>query len=324
MSDKTLAELGENESLRRTIGRLASSSQVLVGPGDDAAVIALSESRFVVTTDSMIEDHDFKLAWSSGFDLGFKAVATNLADVAAMGAKPIALVVSMAVPSDTKISWLEDFADGLSAGLEQLAPGVSVVGGDLASSDKVFISVTAHGDLQGRAPVLRSGAKAGDLVAVAGSLGKAAAGLALLSFQGTAPEAFDDLVSFQLRPRPPLELGIIASQSGASSMLDVSDSLLKDASRIAANSEVCISLNSSDLLGFAAVLEQAALRINAEAMDWVLFGGEDHSLLATFPTANSVPKGFKVIGKVVEKSQHLVELDGVAIKPKGWDSVTAS
>lgn len=180
MSDKTLAELGESESLRRTIGRLTRSESTLVGPGDDAAVINLSANQFVVTTDSMVEDHDFKLNWSTGFDLGFKAVATNLADVAAMGAKPVALVVSLAVPKQTKISWLEDFADGLSQALTELAPDAAIVGGDLASSEKVFIAVTAHGDLQARQPILRSGAQIGDLVAVGGTLGKAAAGLALL------------------------------------------------------------------------------------------------------------------------------------------------
>lgn len=322
MSDKTLAELGESESLRRTIGRLVSSDAVLVGPGDDSAVVSLSENRFVVTTDSMIEDHDFRLDWSSGFDLGFKAVATNVADLAAMGAKPIALVVSLAVSKDTKISWLEAFADGLSQALVELAPTASVVGGDLASSDKAFIAVTAHGDLESKAPVLRSGAKPGDLVAVGGTLGKAAAGLALLRSGGSAKEAFDDLVSFQLRPRPPIELGPVAAESGATAMLDISDSLVKDASRIAEKSQVCISINSSDLIGFAAVLEQAALRLNAQAMDWVLFGGEDHGLLATFPNTNQVPKGFKVIGTVKPKNQDLVQLDGSAIEARGWDSIT--
>lgn len=322
MSDKTLAELGESESLRRTIGRLHTSPSALLGPGDDAAVVGLTESRFVVTTDSMIEGHDFRLDWSSGFDLGYKAVATNVADVAAMGAKPIAIVISLAVPKQTKISWLEDFADGLSAALKELAPDASVVGGDLAAAEKIFISVTAHGDLQGRAPVLRSGAKPGDQVAVGGTLGKAAAGLALLTFGGSAAEAFDDLVNFQLRPKPPIELGVIAADNGATSMLDISDSLVKDASRIAEKSNVSIAIRSSDLIGFAAVIEQAALRIASDPMQWVLYGGEDHSLLATFPKGSTAPKGFKVIGEVLEKTTDPVLLDGLPIEPKGWDSVT--
>ncbi|MEN9730947.1 MAG: hypothetical protein RL488_257, partial [Actinomycetota bacterium] len=138
----TVAELGENESLRRTVSRLAGSDYALVGSGDDSAVIKAKDGRFVVTTDTMIEGHDFRLDWSTGFDLGWKAVATNVSDVAAMGARPTSLVVAIAVPGSTPITFLEDFADGLKAACEALAPGCGVVGGDLAASEKVFVSVT--------------------------------------------------------------------------------------------------------------------------------------------------------------------------------------
>lgn len=322
MSDKTLAELGESESLRLTIGRLITSKNVLVGPGDDAAVVSAPDGRFVVTTDTMIEDHDFKLEWSTGFDLGFKAIATNVADIAAMGAKPTALVVAIALPKSTKISWLTDFADGLSLGIEMLCPGAAVVGGDLASSDKVFISVTAHGDLEERNPVLRSGAKPGDVLAVAGTLGKAAAGLALLKSKGSARNAFNDLVNIQLRPHPPLEMGPIAAAAGATAMLDISDSLAKDAMRIARSSDVSIIIERSSLLGFEAVLEQAAQRLKLEPIDWVLYGGEDHSLLATFPNDVEIPKGFKQIGRVIQAGEPKLWLDETSIGDSGWDSVT--
>jgi len=321
MQVKTLAELGEGESLRLTIGRLIVGDNVIVGPGDDAAVVSSPDGRFVVTTDTMIEDHDFKLEWSTGFDLGFKAIASNVSDVAAMGAKPTALVVAIALPSTTPITWLQDFADGLNAGLRELAPGASVVGGDLAMSEKVFISVSAHGDLEGREPVLRSGAKVGDVIAVAGTLGKAAAGLALLQRGDSSASAFDDLVGIQKRPMPPVSLGVEAAKSGATSMLDISDGLVKDASRIAKASQVSINLDKSALLGFEAVIEQAALRLEVSGMDWVLFGGEDHSLLATFPEGNEIPKGFKVIGRVVEQTEHLVMLDNSSIVIRGWDSI---
>ncbi|MFM1846301.1 MAG: hypothetical protein RIS19_774, partial [Actinomycetota bacterium] len=277
--NNTLANLGESESLSRTIGKLISGEYAIVGPGDEAAVVASSDGRFVVTTDTMIEGHDFKLEWSSGFDLGFKAIASNVADVAAMGAKPTALVVAIALPGHTQISWLEDFAAGLNAGLTQLAPGASVVGGDLASADQVFISVTAHGDLEGLEPVLRSGAKPGDILAVAGTLGKAAAGLALLESEiADAKNAFDEFVSIQLRPTPPIAAGVLANKAGATAMLDVSDGLAKDASRIAKASNVTVQIDKSALLGFEAVLELAALRLEVTPENWVLFGGEDHSL----------------------------------------------
>jgi thiamine-monophosphate kinase len=250
--ESTLANLGESESLKRTIGRLIQGKYTLVGPGDDAAVVSAPDSRYVVTTDTMIEDHDFRLDWSTGFDLGYKAIATNVSDVAAMGAKPTALVVAIALPGSTNISWLEAFADGLNAAIKELAPDAEVVGGDIASSEKVFISVTAHGDLEGRDPVLRSGAKPGDVLAVAGTLGRAAAGLALIESDTDAKSAYDDLVAIQLRPQPPIASGIAAALAGATSMLDISDGLARDAHRIAKASGVSIEINSRDLQGFEA------------------------------------------------------------------------
>jgi len=320
--NNTLANLGESESLRRTIGKLIQGEYAIVGPGDDAAVVSSPDGRFVVTTDTMIEGHDFKLEWSTGFDLGFKAIASNVADVAAMGAKPTALVVAIALPGDTQITWLEDFAAGLNAGLNQLAPGASVVGGDLARANQVFISVTAHGDLAGLEPVLRSGAKPGDIVAVAGTLGKAAAGLDLLQSEiADAKYAFDDLVSIQLRPIPPIPAGVLANKAGATAMLDVSDGLAKDASRIAKASEVTIQIDKSALLGFEAVLELAALRLEATPEKWVLFGGEDHALLATFPSNAVLPKEFKPIGRVLPFTGEYVLLDDIELQENGWDSI---
>jgi len=314
---ETVGELGENEALKRTVARLNQGDYTLVGSGDDAAVIKAVDGRFVVTTDTMIEGHDFRLDWSSGFDLGFKAVATNVSDVAAMGAKPTALVVAIAVPAETKISFLEDFADGLRAACQQLAPGCAVVGGDLAASDQVFISVTAHGDLEGREPILRSGADVGDIVAVAGTLGRAAAGLSLL-FSGDkdAIAAYDALVGVQLRPEPPVAAGIGVE---ATSMLDVSDGLARDAARIAKASGVAIRIKAQDLQGFEAMLDDVALRLGVSSRDWVLFGGEDHSLLATFAAGTQIPRAFKPIGVVSEGSG--VWLDEVELPESGWDSI---
>jgi thiamine-monophosphate kinase len=319
--ESTLANLGESESLRRTIGRLIQGEYTVVGPGDDAAVVRAPDGKFVVTTDTMIENHDFKLEWSTGFDLGYKAIATNVSDVAAMGARPTALVVAIALPSTTNISWLEAFADGLNVAITELAPGAEVVGGDIANSNLVFVSVTAHGDLDGREPVLRSGAKVGDVLAVAGTLGRAAAGLALLQSDTDAKSAFDDLVAVQLRPQPPVASGVAASLAGATSMLDISDGLARDAHRIAKASGVTLQINSKDLQGFEAGVEQAAMRLAVSASDWVRFGGEDHSLLATFPEGVVIPREFKPIGLVVEQTDHLVTLDGIELQQNGWDSI---
>jgi len=164
-----VVEIGELEALARTTRHFRQVPSTIVGPGDDAAVIAVSDSRFVVTTDSMVEGRDFRQDYSSGFDVGYKAASSNMADVVAMGAKPIALVVTLMVTQTTKISWLEDFAKGLQAALDELSPTAAIVGGDLALADQIVISVTAHGDLEGRSPILRSGAKVSDELAVAGT-----------------------------------------------------------------------------------------------------------------------------------------------------------
>jgi thiamine-monophosphate kinase len=321
VNDQTLAELGELESLRRTVLRLSPSVHAIVGSGDDSAVIVADQS-FVVSTDTLIENHDFKLDWSSSFDLGYKAVATNLADIAAMGAKPTALVVALVVPSSTKISWLEGFADGLDAACKQLAPGAGVVGGDLASGEQIVVSVTVHGSMEGRSPVLSSGAKAGDVVAVSGTLGKSSCGLALLqSGNKDLINSYDDWVSYHLRPEPPIQQGVEAAIAGATSMLDVSDGLSQDLIRICKASEVAIELSSKELQGFEAMLELPALGLGVEAKSWVLHGGEDHALVATFPKDAVLPKAFKAIG-VVTSGEAELYLDGVPLQAKGWDSIT--
>ena len=324
MNDLSLAQLGEIESLRRTVKRLKPGTLATVGSGDDAAVVSAKDS-FLVSTDTLVENHDFKLEWSTGFQLGYKSVASNLADIAAMGATPTVLVVAMVVPPSTKISWLEDFADGLQAACDQLAPGSAVVGGDLAAGEQVVIAVTVHGSLGDLTPVLRSGAKDGDVVAVSGSVGKAACGLALLqSGNSDLIRSYDDWVGAQLAPKPPIDQGVVANQAGATSMLDLSDGLGTDLMRICRASNVVIDISSKDLLGFEAMLELPAQSLGVDPRHWVLSGGEDHALVATFPADAQIPKSFKVIGKVSSFGEPELLLDGKTIEVAGWDSIRGS
>ncbi|GAA1991227.1 thiamine-phosphate kinase [Microbacterium pumilum] len=316
-SDPTVGELSEGAILRRILDRLGASS-ALVGPGDDAAVIAAPDGRVVATVDTLVHGPDFRLAWSTAFDLGWKAAAVNLADVAAMGARPTALLVALAMPDDTPVSFVEGIADGLRAACEALAPGCAVEGGDLTVSDTLTIAVTALGVLDGAAPVLRSGARPGDVLAVAGPLGHASRGLALLfdRFRDAAghpvvadlttlsPAERIDLEA-QLRPRPPLELGPIAAAAGATAMMDVSDGLVLDVSRLAAASDVSIWIDSP------ALGEDAA---------FALSGGEDHALLATFARPDVLPVGFHPIGRVEPAGEHAVLVDGhTHAGTGGWD-----
>jgi thiamine-monophosphate kinase len=310
----TLGELGEAAVLARIFPRLPGSSATILGPGDDAAVLRAPDGRFVVTTDTMIHGPDFRLAWSTPHDLGWKAAATNLADIAAMGAVPTALVVAVAAPADTDIVVLEGLADGLRDACERLAPGCGVVGGDLSSSATLMIAVTAFGDLQGRDAVLRSGARPGDLVAVSGALDLAARGLELLFERAVDDSGSPDTaraiavraefpaeVDAQLAPRPPLHDGPAAALAGATAMLDVSDGLAIDARRIAAASGVQLDIDSR-------MLESPTS----------LTGGEAHALLATFPSDAVLPGGFRVIGRVLAGEG--LSVDAVPYEARGgWD-----
>jgi thiamine-monophosphate kinase len=309
-ADETLGSVGEGGVLARIFPRLPAAASQLLGPGDDAAVVAAPDGRFVVTTDMMIHGPDFRLAWSSPEDLGWKAAASNLADVAAMGAVPTALVVALAAPKDTPVEFLERFADGLRAGCEAMAPGCGVVGGDLSTSETPTIAVTAFGDLEGRPPVTRAGARPGDTIAVSGPLGLAAEGLRLLFLHGVVdgtPDAaaaarlaaeHPAAIAAQLRPHPPIADGRAAALAGATAMIDLSDGLALDARRVARASGVAL-----DLAGVAGL---------------ELTGGEDHSLLATFPADAALPAGFRRLGTVRQGEGVLV--DGVPFDELGgWD-----
>jgi thiamine-monophosphate kinase len=289
---------------------LPPNERTLVGIGDDAAVLATPDGRVVATTDFLLEGRHFRRDWSSAADVGHKAAARSLADCAAMGAVPSALLVALAAPPGLPAAWARELAEGLAA--ECARVGASVIGGDTARADSVLLAVTGLGDLEGRDPVLRSGARPGDLVAVAGPLGHAAAGLALLEAGLTE----DPLVTAQLRPAPPYDAGPEAAALGATAMIDVSDGLLADLGHIARASRVLIDLDSAalepgDRLRHAARAVAASASHNPShrtthvpptaatgALTWVLTGGEDHALVAAFPPGTARPARWTVIGTV--------------------------
>lgn len=290
-----VADVSEDDLLARIFPHLPAGDRTLLGPGDDAAVLGAPDGRFVVSTDVLVEDRHFRLGWSSGEDVGWRAAMQNLADVAAMGARPTALVVSLVAPGDLPVAWVEGLARGLGEACRTV--GAGVVGGDLSGGGAVVVAVTVHGDLGGREPVLRSGARPGDVLALAGTVGRSAAGLALLD--AGRPEAGPDAVRVYRRPQPPLAAGPEAARAGATAMLDVSDGLLRDAARIAAASRVVLDLDDprSALADDLAALRGAAAALGADPVAWALGGGEDHGLLASFPPG-AVPAGFRVVGRV--------------------------
>jgi thiamine-monophosphate kinase len=297
----TVRVVGEFGVIGRVLAQAGSARAAQVGPGDDAAVLRTPDGRVVATTDVLVEGRHFRRDWSSAEDIGRKAAAANLADVAAMGGVATALLVGLACPSNTQTSWLEGVAAGLA---EECAPlGAAVVGGDLvaaaADSDSVVLSVTALGDLGGRAPVLRSGARPGDVVALAGRLGWSACGLAVLRRGFSSPIA---VVAAHRRPTPPYAAGPGAADAGATAMCDVSDGLLADVGHIAAASRVVIDLDRAALvracLEPASPLQQVGSALGVDPLVWVLTGGEDHALVATFPPRSPLPVGWTPIGEV--------------------------
>lgn len=296
MAGTTVGDLGEIAVVERILDAAGSTPGVPVGPGDDAAVLTCSDGRVVVTTDMLVEGRHFRCDWSDAADIGHKAAAENLADIAAMGAVPTALVVALALPAETEIAWVDGFLDGLLA--ESHRAGAALVGGDLVRGDSITIAVTAFGDLGGATAVLRSGARAGDVLAVCGSLGSAAAGLAVLSRGFRSPRA---LVDAHRRPMPDYAAGVRAAEAGAHALMDVSDGLLLDADRLARASGVAVDIDTAALPRDEAVVTTASA-YNLDPLTWILGGGDDHALLAAFPAKGDLPDGFTPIGKVMKGS----------------------
>lgn len=310
--EKSLAELGEFGLIAQVTAGRAQPSSTLLGPGDDAAVVSAGDGRVVASTDVLVAGRHFRLDWSHPEDVGRKAAAANMADIAAMGAVPTALLVALACPPDTPVAILQGIADGLWA--EASAAGAGVVGGDVSSASQLVLSVTALGSLEGRDPVTRSGARAGDVVALCGRVGWAAAGLAVLGRGFRSPIA---VVQAHRHPEPPYAAGPEAARAGATAMIDVSDGLLADLDHIAQASGVVVDVRSS-ALEVPPRLRDVGAALGVDPMHWLLTGGDDHALAATFP--GSPPPGWTVIGSVVDGPPGVL-VDGEPYRggPQGWD-----
>jgi thiamine-monophosphate kinase len=297
--------LGEFGVIRRIIAGLPVAPTTLVGPGDDAALIAAADGRVVASTDILVEDRHFRRDWSTANDIGHKAAARNFADIVAMGAVPTALLVALGCPGNVDIEWI----DGLVAGLREEcgALGAGVVGGDITAADNVVLGVTALGDLQGRAPVTLNGARPGDQVAVTGRLGWAAAGFAVLGRGFRSPVS---VVAAHRRPEPPYAEGPRAADAGATAMTDVSDGLVADLGRIAEASGVRIEVRAAQV-DLPAKLREVGAALNVDPLVWAMTGGDDYSLAACFPAGGQVPDAWQIIGTVTEG-------EGVRVDGRRW------
>jgi len=308
---QTVAEIGEFALIQAIGERLRTevNAQVIVGLGDDSAVTASDGLPLVSCVDVLVQGVHFRLDWSSAHDIGRKSVAANLADIFAMGGSPKSLLIGLAIPADTKVAWVLELAEGIKAEADLV--GAQVIGGDVVRSDQIVISITALGSLVAPKPLTRSGAQVGDVLAVAGRLGYAHAGLMMLSRGFRSPRA---IVSAHRVPEPPYELAQLAHF--ATSMIDISDGLLSDVGHIAQSSGVAINIESQKLV-VTEELQAMASAFNGDALEWVLQGGEDHAFAATFSDPTQVPEGWVVIGSVAAGEG--VSVNGESVAQSGWD-----
>jgi thiamine-monophosphate kinase len=313
-SDATLADVGEFGLIAALTARFEHGEHVYIGPGDDAALVRTPKGHVVVSTDLLVEGRHFRREWAQARDIGRKAAACSLSDINAMGGTAHSLTVGLAAPADLPAQWALDLADGIAeeAGLV----GASIVGGDLTTAEEVVIAVTALGTCV-LAPVRRNGAEPGDVVALAGRQGWAAAGLAVLARGFRSPRA---VVEAYQRPTPPYGAGVIAARAGASAMIDVSDGLLADVGHIADDSGVSIDIRR-DAFELAEPMQAVGSALGVDPMQFILGGGDDHPIVATFPPDVVLPDGFTAIGKAAAPGQEgvLVTVDGAPYDgPTGW------
>lgn len=309
----TIADLGEFGLISAIADRFPPGGRTLVGIGDDAAVVATPDGRVVATMDLLVEGRHFRRDWSEPADIGAKAAAQNLADLSAMGADPVALLVGFAAPGGLSLAWTQELVSGMAQECSRV--GATVVGGDVSSAGKIMLAVTALGDLAGREPVTRAGARPGDVLAFTGALGHSAAGLALLEAGLAGPAS---LIAGHRRPRPPYPAGPEAARLGATAMIDVSDGLVQDVGHVAQASSVLVDIGSALLPRPPALVTAAAALGLGDPLEWLLTGGEDHGLAATFPAGTSLPGRWSVIGHVHEGGG--MRVDGRPFRGEGgWN-----
>jgi thiamine-monophosphate kinase len=263
-----------------------SDRNVLIGIGDDGAVIAPSQNKSVLAADMAVEGVHFNRKWSTLREIGAKITAANLADIYAMGGDPKYLLVSAGLTADFGIAEITELATGIAE--EAALVGASVVGGDISRAEQLVISISVFGEVEN--PITRSGAKIGDSVIISGLPGKSAAGLIQLQ-SGVADSSF-----VSAHKKPVVNYQLAKKFQGVNAMCDVSDGLLSELNHIASASGVGIELDSkliSEIPGFKE-LETAT---NEDIWELVLSGGEDHVFVAT--TSSDIPEGAHLIGKVV-------------------------
>jgi thiamine-monophosphate kinase len=329
-----ISDLGEFPLIERLEGIIAAErSDIIIGIGDDVAVLADTDEEFLLATvDSQVEHVHFLRHEITPHQLGRRALAINLSDIAAMGGRPQVALVSLALPADTEVAWMEDLYRGLREEADRY--GTAVVGGNMARSPGgVFIDVCVLGRVRHEHLLLRSGARPGDQVLVTGQLGQAAAGLKLVLDPDLRVEASDRdvLLTHLLTPTPRVtEAAAIAHAGLATAMIDVSDGLSSDVGHICERSEVGVRI-WAERLPISPAVQRVAELTSSPPWQLALAGGEDYELCFTAPPeavgeliAAVAEAGTLVtaVGEILpaEQNRRLVLPDGqeVPLEPSGW------
>jgi thiamine-monophosphate kinase len=292
-----------------TIFTASKNESVLVGIGDDAAVIKASLTPIALAADMAVEGTHFSRHWSSLYEIGAKISSANLADIFAMGGNPEFLLVSAALPSGISVEEVQELALGIAD--EATSVGANIVGGDLTFSEKIVISISVFGSVA--KPIQRSGALVGDDVVISKITGESAAGLDLLRrgiLDGNSAEHRNPTVNYQSAQ---------AISAIAHSMIDVSDGLVSELVHIATAAHVGIAIPREALEaapGFAH-LKLLANEHGSDVWQWILHGGEDHAFVATVAAGSKLPAGFTRIGSVIDGSR--VHVDGFIVEHQGYE-----
>ncbi|MEA1964456.1 MAG: thiamine-phosphate kinase [Candidatus Aerophobetes bacterium] len=324
-----LSQVGEFELIKQIRSNLpASQKEVVVGVGDDAALIRVSPQKFLLfTTDTLVENVHFKWDYTSPFQIGWKALAVNISDIAAMGGKPTYCLISLAISGDVEKSLVNE----LYKGLKKIASlyKIEITGGDLVYSPVFMVTICLLGEADKDNFVLRSGAKKGDLIYVTGDLGASKAGLVCLENLKKNRRKEAPFIKKHLMPYPKLKEGQqIAKNKLSNAMIDISDGLVSDLFHIAEESGVGAIIQEEKITLNPSV-RKLAREIKASALNWALYGGEDYELLFTVPkdkkrmVEETLSFSPILIGEVVDKKEgiSLIDTSGkrIELKGRGYD-----
>ncbi|HAM39595.1 MAG: thiamine-phosphate kinase [Elusimicrobia bacterium RIFOXYC2_FULL_34_12] len=302
-----LGEFGLIERIRKKIKSTSSDSEIIVGIGDDCAIVKSDRvNNYLFTTDTLIENIHFSRKYFSFFDIGYKSIAANLSDIAAVGGLPLYCLVTVGFPSDIKVKDIDTLYHGISALATEF--NVKIIGGDtVRSPENILISITVIGKTVYGNGILRSGAKVGDIVFTTGTFGESAAGLFLYQKK---IKGWEVLKKKHLKPYPRIKEGlIIAKTKAATSMIDSSDGFDKSIRFICDESDVGCEI-FVDKIPSSKVLKKLCTVYNLPLNAFTLFGGEEYELIFTVPASKRkiFEKKYSQIGRIIQKKE-IIYLD---------------